>query len=385
MYNPDKKTSCVGIISLFYNNKNYGGLLQAYALQHAVESLGYNCKQIAHIDKPTMVFKQKIRLCEIPVKIYRKVYRKCVYNAYEQERKKVDSAQLSFMDNVPHTKLVESDSIMEIEDEFDKYICGSDQLWYYGCSTDYLLDFVTEGKPRIAYAASLGVDHTPIEHFNTISPYLKKFKAISTREPYHALGLEKYCNLENVKVVPDPVLLLTDDEWRKIADYQRASNEKYIFCFLYGDNIKVRNKCLKLAKQEGIKCVYVPFLTPYTYLWDISHKTKAAFIEAPTVGEWIGLIDKAEYVVTDSYHCALFSLIFKKKLVPVDRVKMKDSRSANKRIEHVLKRLHLDGIILNELPNDIKDIKSTASASKYIQAFRNEGLAYLSENLRDDR
>lgn len=191
---------------------------------------------------------------------------------------------MAFCKLIPHTSVVTSESIVDLNHDFDVFLCGSDQIWNPGCSSDMLLEFVENGKGKISYAASLGQEATPVEHLMRLKEALKDFNAVSIREKCHVRLLEEVSNLYHVQLMPDPIFLLGRGEWEELV--VTVKRKPYIFVFLLGDDIGIRRKCVKLAKRSGLGMCYIPYLNQDTFFWDSTHKEYA--VEAPSVGEFFG-------------------------------------------------------------------------------------------------
>ena len=150
----------VGITTLYHNTINYGGALQAYALQKKIEELGCDCKVIdcyvttgqSKIDRwKALGFKRAIQILgmKIMYKIKMRFDRK-MYNGMQQRRVLFSE----FLHEIPHTKPVDVKKIDQYRDEFDICVTGSDQVWHPGIWNEaYLLRFA---RNKISYAASIG-------------------------------------------------------------------------------------------------------------------------------------------------------------------------------------------------------------------------------------
>lgn len=376
----DKENS-VGILTLYYNNTNYGGQLQAYALQKVVESMGYDCKQISYINKsdikPT---RDALTIAVCFDKIYKKIFNKIYYKKWIEKRNRINEMQLKFSSSIPHTDVVGKESIQSIEKDFDSFICGSDQIWNPGCSSNMLLDFVSRGKKKIAYAASMGREQTPDDHYMRIKPMLETFTALSVRESCHVAGLRERCGISNVKLMPDPVFLLSKDEWTEFtADLKQKQNKKYIFAYLLGDDLKVREECLRFAERNGYELRYIPYINRYTYLWDRHHPDVC--VEAPSVQKFVELIKDAEVVITDSFHGSAFSIIYGKKLISLKRFRKRDKASSNSRIDTLFSNAHLHYGDFCNIPRHINEVNSTISAQKYVSKMKENGMTFLNTAL----
>ena len=212
----------VGIVTLIGNN--YGGMLQAYALNTVlknekcnVEVLNYN-----NLNRNEKNIKNTIK------KI-----------VYLKRNKKFDEFRRKYIDMT--NKIYD---ISEYKNKYDAYIAGSDQIWNQQIPWKqrkyFFLDFV-EGKKKVAYAASIGRNKIEEKEKKKISYLLEKFDDISIREK---TGVSLYQPLTSKKIenVLDPTLLLTRKEWDKIARSTRGKYNDYVFSYTLGASKDVIKK-----------------------------------------------------------------------------------------------------------------------------------------------
>ena len=206
---------------------------------------------------------------------------------------------------------------------------GSDQVWNPEAFTGsplYLLKSV-KGK-KISYAASsLNAEYTK-EQAAELHHALESFTAISVREK----GLEKVISNisgKTVVTVLDPTLLLTSDEWNKIA-VKPTVKEKYAFVYLVHISDEVRKSIYNYCKKHKLKMIIVP----HAQGWYKSADEKYYDVQAAAIGpaEWIGYIKNAEIVFTDSFHGTIFSVNYHKEFISFENV------TGNSRIDNSLRK-----------------------------------------------
>jgi hypothetical protein len=337
----------IGVITLW--GCGYGQNLQAYALQKFLKNSGHEAYLIRYpsinyngesykrlrmflppllffiLRRVKKIFNHETRnqfanwfseKTELPVSPYHKLYRD---HTYETSLRGI----VGFLD----THLAQSErfyaSFVELQanpPEADAYIVGSDQVWsFWGRSLKiaqqettraYFLDF---GKPevkRISYAASFGTRRINHEDAKIITPLLKKFSYISVREKVD-IDFCETCGIRSVEWVPDPTLLLDAAQYRILYKDIRTEEESKPYCLVYmlRDNLDFLKTVYIWADQQNIsiKLIMNNGLVQHLY-----SETFA------TIPELISLIDKASYVITDSYHGSVLSLIFGKRfgLIP---------------------------------------------------------------------
>lgn len=189
--------------------------------------------------------------------------------------------------------------------EADVYICGSDQVWSHDPS--YFLDFVPEGKVRLAYAPSFGgISRFTPEYAARLSYLLGKFRAVSCREQSGVNICHRLGRSDAVKVV-DPTLLLTAEDYDRVRQ-PRQPGRPYLLLYLLGSPIEMKvSEVYDYAAKRGLQVVYVASqgkVDSYPKLY-------------ASIGEWIDLTAGAELVVTNSFHSAVFSLIYHRPFVLV--------------------------------------------------------------------
>lgn len=330
----------VGIITHYYKSTNYGGNLQAYALQKCiknkyklhVEQICYDLWNHAEQRKKTIknyidrkrlngIFKKVFNYVKFKIKkIILIIFGK---NKKEKLRKKSFKKFNSILIKNNRMRLVDC-NIAECNKDYDIFITGSDQVWnlrWY--RKPFFLDFVQEGKKKISYAASISMDYLTDEQKELFKNHLKDFKAISVREKQAISLLEGLTSVEPQLVV-DPTLLLNREDWDNICS-ERIVKEKYIFCYALGDNKIMRKLLKKYAKKHKYKIVFIPFVSGNQSLYNISFgDIRLSYV---TPQDFISLIKYAEYVFTDSFHGTVFSYIYQKQFFVFNRTKNGDMNS----------------------------------------------------------
>ena len=137
-------------------------------------------------------------------------------------------------------------------------------------------------------------------------------------------------------VVLDPTFLLSEIQWREIAE--PIHKKGYIFCYFLGNNISARKYALQLKKETGLNIVCIPFMDEINKC-DIQFGDIRLFEVNPT--SFLSYIINAEYVVTDSFHGTVFSVIFQKQFVVFNRFADNRKLSTNSRIDTLLETLEI--------------------------------------------
>lgn len=302
---------------------NMGALLQCYALSRFLNNQEeIDCEVIQYYPsgwKNSWTIFHKPRTFRDVLKF---IFELCNIKGYIQRHRK-NSLTRSFISKyIPLTKeaYYSQESILNNPPKADVYICGSDQIWNFTLYNDltYYFSFLQgrSGIKKIAYAASVADDWT-IEQEKIVSPYLTSFDSLSIRE-YGNLEQVTRTAKKEVKVVIDPVFLLSIDDWNKISKPIEIV-DPYILCYFLSVSDLAIKTVEKIRQLTGLKVVY------------LNHNSLDKFNSDVIVPDFdpslfISYISKASYVCTNSFHCSAFSIIFKRNFMFVPGMR-------NKRVE----------------------------------------------------
>ena len=215
------------------------------------------------------------------------------------------------------------------------FLAGSDQIWNPRlCNPAFFLDFA-DGKKRISYAASMGVTEVPAENEALFRRLVNNFDCISVREQECADVIRRYTDRE-ISVHIDPTFLVSADEWRTYEETYPIRQPYILLYMLYWDN-SCKEKIQELKKKTR--------LPVYAIADGLSRVRADRFLFDVGVGEFLWLIDHAEYVVTSSFHGTAFSIIFNKRFAAVA------NPSAPSRIHHLVRLLEIPHTDIAELPD----------------------------------
>lgn len=382
----------VGIVSCYFKD-NYGSLLQAYATKKILDNNNIPNETIA-IEANKDFKKGKIKyylsqifnfsfikskLGMIKMKLDKKINKELgknisIRNKKYKEFKKEFNLSRSCTDYKGLTQLA--------KDKYSDIIVGSDQLWLpVNVVADYYtLNWVPDHINKISYATSFGVSNIPKKYDNIYIKFLKRINHLSVREESGKEILDKYKT--NSKVVCDPTILLTKEEWEKECTPNKFINKKYILCYFLGNNIEHRKFVERLKDKTGYKIVSLNHADEY-----VKYSDEFADITPYDVGprEWLNLVKNAEYVCTDSFHGTVFSIIFNKTFFDFRRFNPKNKNNTNSRLDSLL---NIAGIskerILTGLENVDKVLKYEIDYKKVnenIDKFRNESKNWLLESI----
>lgn len=314
----------IGLVT-YYNSDNYGALLQAYALQNEINRNNCECVIISH-DR----FSSKINETSVPsdravckakrkLKYFFKYPRSVVYFAksytkeIKQGRNSCKNKCASFRETCFPKKTLEfydsTDQIMSNPPIFDGYVCGSDQIWNperFAGAEPFYLDFAPEGRNRIAYAPSLAMTSIPEELRLQYKALLSKFSDVSVREERGCIAVREATGIQPACVL-DPTFLMSEDEWIKFGNVDISVPERFIFCyFLSKENaLRARKTINIISAKTKSDVIVLPFGTH-----TIDKNWKSLYSAGPR--EFISLIHRAEYILTDSFHGTALSVNLRK-------------------------------------------------------------------------
>lgn len=375
----------VGIIT-YHHYYNYGTALQAYALQKSIDSLeGYRAELIdfrkseeQKLSKPQMVW---LRLRRLPAYIV-EWKRVSALKKYSGELAKKRRAFDNFfnMDFVTSNKVYHSfKELREDAPEYDIMVTGSDQTWSpkIGFHPAMFLEFGSPKALRIAYAPSIGVSKLTKEESLFLNYHLQSYDAISCRESLGTEILQSTVKGKNITTVLDPTLLLTPDDWNKIAESPKIKGD-YILCYFIGHKTYYREIARQLSRDMGLPLVFIPVS------WQDMGKGNILMPEAGPK-EFLGLIRDARLILTDSFHGTAFSINYRKSFYSFTKIEGGKSASDNSRLYDILSKLHLE----DRLYDNLAVIKFTdvdySQAEVLLEKERLHSLKFLREALIDRR
>lgn len=387
----------VGIVTLYHNNYNFGGLLQAYALPTAVKKyLGISAEQIDYVFMPEQEPKTENEKYTVSIMDFINTVGFLLFQRLEKSNlNKREKAFEQFMKYIPHSDRVYGyDNICESLKVYNTFICGGDQIWI-DCkkmpwfrtedSRVFTLRFVPDKEKKISYAPSMAVLELTEEFKKEFCIGVNRLDRVSVREKRSLPVLRKLTD-KPVTVVVDPVLLLKDSDWLKEINYSEKK-EKYILCYLLSDSIEQRKAATNLAKRLNCKIITFPHI-----LHNIVRKCDLFFgdIRDYSSGprEFIELIKNAEMVISDSFHACVFSMIFKTPFAVFERNKIGKNGNMNSRIYDFLEEYHLENQLVTTAElTEMKEIPKIdfTYAHEHWEKRRQESLKYLENALKTIR
>ncbi len=318
----------IAIVTMCDDAKNYGAVLQAYALHKKIEQFGWSTEHLK-IDIETFsnaVTDQKKTLSSIfkysPIEFLGKVvgkfknlYKRTYKSIYDRKAEKSVFLRKQAFENfesaqIPHSNaLYDKKTIKNSLNLYDAFVTGSDQVWNpRWCNEVYRLDFVPKNIPKFSYAASVSVDVLTEEQQKQFEISLKNYIGVSVREKYTVNQLKPFSPVFPTHSL-DPTLLLDREEWDKITD-KKMIDKKYLFCYFLDTDKKLRRLAKRYAKKNNLIVVSIPYLMNEYNPFDKIYSDRLIESASPTT--FISLIKYADTIFTDSFHATVFATIFKK-------------------------------------------------------------------------
>jgi hypothetical protein len=343
-----------GIATYNFTKDNYGQILQCYALQQALIKVG--CEpflletKIDEKERRVKILRWLKMFIFSPVKAFHVLLKKVEDKKRNKKRdkrlNKIDRSFDKFREQ--HIKTDRKYTMSELRDnvpQADFYVCGSDQVWA-AHSEYFFLDWVKEGIPCIAYAPSFGRQELSDDFSQRVSQSLQHFNVVTVREK-DGVEICRKAGRNDAIQAPDPTLLLSKNDYERLFMNGSAVPfpKKYVLVYLLGWQTDINFADIeKFAEHKSLEIVYVPSIGDnvtkcYNRKWN---QTEA------TVEQWLALVANAEFVITNSFHGTVFSLIFNK-LFAVYLISGEWSRM-NNRVISLMQELNIqDRIVSSDL------------------------------------
>lgn len=325
----------------FHTAANYGAALQAYAFEKFLNDKGYDCEYINYVNasraheysmtwhiydclKRGKLTSAAAYLAGCPFMTLRKMRFDRFYKRYLRQTERV----------YHNSKEAE-----ELNDSYDYFVVGSDQVWNPVCNGDdaaFLLDFVKDSKKRISYSPSFGMTEVDDAHKEVFRENLKLFAHIGVRETVGQKIVKELIGRESALCL-DPVLLLTKDQWNDIMP-QKNTNERFIFSYTNRDS-QTKDFFNTGYKLDGRKH-YV--LSRYTKPGDfVNSKVRVKYCMSPQ--EFLWVVNNADMVVSASFHCIAMSIILNRQFVAI----ITGDKGKDERLLNLLRTLGLQDRVLS--------------------------------------
>lgn len=308
----------IGIITLPLHT-NYGGILQAWALQTVLERMGHEVEYIEYEQKKHCL-PIKIRYLVYAKRLIRKIFTRSrerifLENYYNRTNHVVRQNTDKFIGNHIHIRYIKSFNDVHVGD-YSALIVGSDQVWRNGEKrerTDFsvFLDFAESWNiNKLSYASSFGGDKWTYSPESTakIANLLKTFNAVSVREESAVKILKDNVRVE-ARHVLDPTMLLSMDDYMDIIKQSNThSSAGDLMCYILDEKPETTTFINRIESEKG----YISFRSN-SKVEDIMAPLKDRI--QPPLEQWLKGFEDAKLIITDSFHACVFSILFNKPFI----------------------------------------------------------------------
>lgn len=349
----------------WYKSPNYGTQLQSASLCKYLEEQGLDvCILHSFKVKKYLIMHPSLLYSRIQMKMHNKEKEKFFhptpYEITPEQQKNIDRyiednfKPVSVRTMAQWKKMI-SDKMM--------FITGSDIIWQpaLGVPNKMFLDFARfENLTRIAYASSTGAKTLPKKYTKYYKRLLSGFKAISTREQNSADYFSKLLSREVVKVI-DPTLLHDKEFYDTFADKAQLGDiykKKYILCYFVMEDPRYWEYIKKVA-DDNRDCEIIVLPMHYS-----DEKSEYTIIKTGTAYEFISLIKNSQFIVTDSFHAAVFSFIYDKEFYVLKRARSDEDEKFN----DLVNKYDLENRLVTDESTFIRNTNSNYSVGKAVLA-----------------
>ena len=326
----------IGILT-FHFSDNVGALLQAYGLRHYLRGLGHDADFVNYhphhvegggqfrFDFTKEALKSNAKILYLSVSALRQ-------NLFGSKRTKQAMADFKRLElGVVGDCVHEADAVPQLTEHHDLLICGSDQIWnpseQFGVDAIYFLHFPTNATRKISYAPSFGAATLERKYRDEVSKYLNGLDGVSVREE-SAREIVRDLTGKDPTCVPDPTFLI--DDYKELL-VGKKNDPKGIFAYILRSGHGIQPMCDVLVSKFG--SVIKSGWNPYRRWKDVGEVVEGGPIE------WLDGINGAEFVITNSFHGTVFSLLLNRPFIAVRLPGAKAKLSA--RLENLLDKVGL--------------------------------------------
>lgn len=373
----------VGIITILKVN-NYGAELQSYALQKKLNLMGYDAEIIDYlfyrhpnhkresISKPFFPYPLKNKIKELGLVLKDKCMGLINTPSYRSRNKHYENFHKTY-NRFSSTCYDRYSQLYDNPPIYDAYCVGSDQVWNPRCYTNlepYFLTFAPEGARRFSYASSFGVAVLPNSAEAKYKELLNGLDYISVREASGVKLVEEVTN-RKAKLVLDPTLLLTSDEWQEVTQPVNGMPKKYVLIYELQPLSYITLLAKQVAREKGYKIVRV-----CKDAYDKQKDTDVINVVDAGPSEFVWLVDHASFIITNSFHGTAFSVNFNKPFYCV----LRRGKNNNSRQLDLLSACGLmDRVVYDgeQLPNISSSSIDFEQVNEQMETMRQDSCNYL--------
>ena len=365
----------IALISV-HNDPNYGSMLQAYALSAALSKLGYQNEYIEYSS-----FKEKPKILRWGIEFLNSLFnffgfvKKTEYsywhsNAFRKQRELFRKFHTAYIPS--STRKYNINDIHTSNAEYERFIIGSDQTWSPLVTnipnTLNFLEFVSDNRKKAAYAPSIGTTHISPNYLPILRKHLSSFFLLSCREKQNAEFLSAFLGKEVFHVL-DPTFLLTKSDWQKLEE-KISVPEKFILCYILGTKKCISDYAESLGSQKGLPVFYI-VTRPESLRYN-------KVLRNVSVGQFLFLLNRASYVVTDSFHGSILSINYGTNFYSFAKREMSNGFTDNDRIMDFLSIVGLQNRFKTDSDSTFERDIDFVECYQILEPLRHQSLQYLS-------
>lgn len=353
----------IGIITITCG-ENMGNRLQNYAVQSIIKKIDNQCICETLVNHKTTI-QDKIKFCIKKYILYFK-YKNAINRKknFGKFNKNIKFSKFTIANDKINYKKIEG---------YDYFIAGSDQIWNLNYKDNSVVNFLgfCEKNKKIAFAPSFGSENIPENTPQQISVWLNNIPNLSVREDAGKDIIFKLTGRNDVEVLVDPTMLLTSEEWNKLAKKPKIlKSDRYILTYFLGE--------LTEEKRKDIGRIAAKYCCEVINLMD---RNSEYYQCGPS--EFLYLESHAFLVCTDSFHSSVFALLYNRPFVIYDR-NQKGLVSMNSRIETLINKFKLKNRKYNGIAITEENLNYDYEyAYKILEDERKKSYAFLEKSIID--
>ncbi|TXK82504.1 polysaccharide pyruvyl transferase family protein [Paenibacillus sp. N3.4] len=319
---------------------NHGASLQAYGLMRYLKTCGHDVEIIDYkpdylsnhynlwsVNNPKWEKNKATKFLYVALKIPTRLRERAKKRAFDKFKSKYLP-----ITNVRYTT---NEQLKKDTPHADAYLCGSDQIWNClhknGKDPAFYLDFVPDEKIKAAYAASFATDSISDEYQPLVKERVERLDAIGVREKSGVEILSRL-NINKANHVVDPVFLLDKRDWDQLGN--KEFPDQYILIYDFDSSSLIKKIAMEVAKEKGYKI--------YTlHSGKLKYADKYFTMDGPET--FVSLVKNAQFIISNSFHAAVFSILYEKPFVIVNR-----TEAINTRMRDLLDDLQLKDRLVSE-------------------------------------
>jgi hypothetical protein len=293
---------------------NYGSILQTYAMQKVLQDMGHEVEIVDYIRNDEDYYEITKVLIRKSEKWNKNFLTRAVYHAIQSPEyfimgKKFKKFRRQYLNLSARYNSLEE--LTEKKPVADLYCTGSDQVW--GPIGDelydpaYFLAYTDSDDFRFSYAGSFGKTALNEEAKMAYKYYLNRYYKIAVREK-SAIEIISSMGISGAEQVLDPTLLLSSKEWSMLI--KNEINKDYVLIYQLHSNSQMDSYAKEFAKKTGLPLIRITLA-----MHQIARGGKLVLL--PELGTFLSYIKNAKYMITDSFHGTIFSIIFGTQFIDV--------------------------------------------------------------------